>query len=50
MKSLSDLTNALAEHRAGDKVTMTVFAFSRNFSEGEYKTLEFVLDSAEAIG
>ena len=50
VKSLSDLTNALAEHRAGDKVTMTVFAFSRNFSEGEYKTLEFVLDSAEAIG
>lgn len=50
IKGLQDLTNALAEYRAGDKVTITVFSFSRNFSEGEYKTLEFVLDSAEAIG
>ena len=50
VKNLNDLTNALAQYRAGDKVTMTVFSFSRNFSQGEYKTLEFVLDSAGAIG
>ncbi len=50
IKNLQDLTNALSQYRAGDKVTMTVFSFSRNFSKGEYKTLEFVLDSAEAIG
>ena len=50
VKNLNDLTNALAQYRAGDKVTMTVFSFSRNFSQGEYKTLEFILDSAGAIG
>lgn len=50
IKGLQDLTNALAEYRAGDKVTITVFSFSRNFTDGEYRTLEFVLDSAEAIG
>ncbi|MBQ9794609.1 MAG: trypsin-like peptidase domain-containing protein [Clostridia bacterium] len=50
IKGLQDLTNALKQYRAGDKVTITVFSFSRNFSEGEYKTLEFILDSAEAIG
>ncbi len=43
---VQDLTDALANHKAGDTVTMKVFAFSRNFSSGEYKTLTFVLDSA----
>ena len=41
-----DLVEILAQYRAGDSVTMTVFTFSRNFSGGETRTLSFVLDSA----
>lgn len=41
-----DLVDVLAQYRAGDSVTMTVFTFSRNFSDGEARTLSFVLDSA----
>lgn len=41
-----DLVDVLAQYRAGDSVTMTVFTFSRNFSGGETRTLSFVLDSA----
>lgn len=44
--NVQDLTAALAERKAGDTVTMTVFSFTRNFSGGETKTLTFVLDSA----
>lgn len=41
-----DLTNELAKHRAGEQITLRVFSFSRDFSEGSYKTLTFRLDSA----
>lgn len=44
--NVEDLTNVLAKHKAGETVTMKVFAFSRNFSSGEYQTLTFVLDAA----
>lgn len=44
--SKDDLVDVLARYRAGDTVTMTVFTFSRNFSDGETRTISFVLDSA----
>lgn len=44
--SKTDLVNALAQYRAGDVVTITVFTFSRNFASGETRQLTFTLDSA----
>ncbi len=46
IKTRDDLTNALSKHKAGDVVTIKVFAFSRNFSNGDYHELTFTLDRA----
>lgn len=46
INSKDDLVNALAQYRAGDVVTITVFTFSRNFASGETRELTFTLDSA----
>lgn len=46
VKSSNELVEILKQYRAGASVTMTVFTFSRNFSDGETRTLSFVLDSA----
>lgn len=41
------LTNALAGHRAGETVTITVFRFNRLMTAGEYETITFTLDAAK---
>lgn len=41
------LTNALAGHRAGETVTVTVFRFNRLMTAGEYETITFTLDAAK---
>ena len=46
IKSLADLNNALSKFKAGDEVTVTVFRFDRNFSEGTTTTVTFKLDAA----
>ena len=46
IKNSDDLTKALADCRAGQKVTVKVFRFNRSFSEGEYVEITFKLDAA----
>ncbi|MBO5869478.1 MAG: trypsin-like peptidase domain-containing protein [Clostridia bacterium] len=41
-----ELTNALSNYRAGDKVVVTVFRFNRMLTAGESYTVEFKLDAA----
>ena len=41
------LTSALAKHRAGETVTIKVFRFNRDLTNGEYHTITFKLDAAK---
>ena len=45
--NVNDLTGELANHKAGETVSMTFFRFDRRFASGEYLTIKFVLDSAK---
>lgn len=44
---ITSLTDELANHKAGETVSMTFFRFDRRFASGEYLTIKFVLDSAK---
>lgn len=44
--NVNDLTGELANHKAGETVTMKLFRFDRRFTSGEELTITFVLDPA----
>lgn len=46
IKSVLDLTEAVGAKRAGETVTMKIYSFNDRFTDGEYKTITFKLDSA----
>lgn len=46
VENLDELTESLAKYKAGDEVTLTVFRFNRNLSDGSYHVITFKLDAA----